>query len=320
MIEVRKLTKIYGETLAVDRISFDVPEGEVLGFLGPNGAGKSTTMRVLTGFTPPTSGEATVAGLDVHKQSREVRALLGYLPEGAPVYGEMTVRDFVRYFVTIKGFYGEARRKAVDAAIEECGLKDVASRLLRNLSKGYRQRAALAQAIAGDPKVVILDEPTVGLDPAQVSAVRELIHSMAKRRTVILSTHILPEVARTCTRVVIINRGRVVAAGTPEHLTDPNEGDHMIVNILGRVEQVEAILREQRNIRHARLAPGPDGTVAIDLISAPKCDVRGALARAIIEAGMELQELHRQGQSLEEFFLRVVSTDNSAREVEPHAS
>ncbi|HEX2924555.1 MAG TPA: ABC transporter ATP-binding protein, partial [Chloroflexota bacterium] len=201
MIEVQNLRKVYGETVAVDNVSFSVGDGEILGFLGPNGAGKTTTMRMLTCYTPATAGSARVAGYDVATQSRQVRRILGYLPESSPVYGEMTVQDFVGFFAETKGLTGSARRSAVGQALEECGLANVAPRLLMNLSKGFRQRAALAQAVVGDPKVLILDEPTVGLDPRQIRDIRGLIRGMASRRTVILSTHILPEVSLTCSRV-----------------------------------------------------------------------------------------------------------------------
>ncbi len=258
MIRVENLTKVYGDTVAVDRVSFRVPEGEILGFLGPNGAGKSTTMRVLTGYTPPTSGRASIAGRDVASDSRETRRMLGYLPENAPVYPEMTVRGFLKFFAGTKGLGGAARREAVDRALEECGLTDVAGRLLGNLSKGYRQRTALAQAVAGDPKVLVLDEPTVGLDPRQVRGIRSLIRGMAGRRTVILSTHILPEVSATCSRVVIIDRGRIVANGAPDNIqSNLTEGNQLIALIEGAPDAIERVVSGVEHVQSVRLEARP---------------------------------------------------------------
>jgi len=219
LIEVRGLTKKYGTFTAVDDISFTVQKGQILGFLGPNGAGKTTTMRILTGYLPPTSGTALVAGYDVQEQSMEVRKRIGYLPESPPLYNDMTVREYVDFCAALKGVPGSKREEAVSATLEKCGLEDRVNQLIGTLSKGYRQRTGLAQALVHDPEVLILDEPTIGLDPAQIIEIRELIKALAGNHTVILSTHILPEVSVTCQAVAIIHQGKLCAADSLENLT-----------------------------------------------------------------------------------------------------
>jgi len=219
LIEVRGLTKKYGTFTAVDDISFTVEKGQILGFLGPNGAGKTTTMRILTGYLPPTSGTALVAGYDVQEQSMEVRRRIGYLPESPPLYNDMTVREYVDFCAALKGVPRNKRAEAVSATLEQCGLEDRVNQLIGTLSKGYRQRTGLAQALVHDPEVLILDEPTIGLDPAQIIQIRELIKGLAGNHTVILSTHILPEVSVTCQAVAIIHQGKLCAADSLENLT-----------------------------------------------------------------------------------------------------
>jgi len=219
LIEVRGLTKKYGTFTAVDDISFTVEKGQILGFLGPNGAGKTTTMRILTGYLPPTSGTALVAGYDVQEQSMEVRRRIGYLPESPPLYNDMTVREYVDFCAALKGVPRNKRAEAVSATLEQCGLEDRVNQLIGTLSKGYRQRTGLAQALVHDPEVLILDEPTIGLDPAQIIEIRELIKGLAGNHTVILSTHILPEVSVTCQAVAIIHQGKLCAADSLENLT-----------------------------------------------------------------------------------------------------
>ena len=219
MIEVEGLTKQFGAHTAVDNISFSVPEGEIVGFLGPNGAGKSTTMRIITGFSTATRGTARIAGHEVHERPMEVKRRIGYLPERVPLYEEMVVRAFLRYVAEIKGVPRGDRRGHIDEIISQCGLEGVANRLIANISKGYRQRVGLAQALIGSPPVLILDEPTVGLDPRQIVEIRQLIKSLGKKHTVLISTHILPEVAMVCERVIIINRGHIVAEDRLENMT-----------------------------------------------------------------------------------------------------
>ncbi|MFW5870146.1 MAG: ABC transporter ATP-binding protein [Candidatus Sumerlaeota bacterium] len=328
MIKVEQLRKVYGETTAVQGISFEVPKGEILGFLGPNGAGKSTTMRMLTGFTPPTSGRASIGGFDIVRQSRQVRSILGYLPESAPIYGEMTVEAYVDFIAEVKGLRGRGRKDAVGQALDECGLTHVAGRLLMNLSKGYRQRAALAQAVVGNPQVVILDEPTVGLDPEQIREIRDLIRGMAGRRTVILSTHILPEVSLTCSRVIIISNGRLVASGTPEHLeTHVPRPNRIVVTVNGSPEQIAEHLRSLKNVRTVeRRTPLAERSTQQDTPEEfmveikDDHDIRAEVSRSLVESGFELLEIRSLGLSLEEVFIHTVSAGDGLARVSEKAT
>jgi ABC-2 type transport system ATP-binding protein len=298
-------------------------------------------MRVLTGHTPATSGVVRVGGFDVARESQKVRRILGYLPETAPVYGEMTVRGYVGFFAEVKGLRGAARKAAVNQALEECGLADVAGRLLMNLSKGYRQRAGLAQAVVGDPKVLILDEPTIGLDPKQIREVRALIRAMAGRRTVILSTHILPEVSLTCSRVVIIARGRVVASGTPENVHAGSSGPNILqVTVRGPRKEARDLLEKVNGVRRvteANLAPPTDTMDVVDGMDgmddagqeAPASklpihgsglpiheyevhvegnrDLRAELARAVVGSGFDLLEMRSTAMNLEDIFIQTIA-------------
>jgi ABC-2 type transport system ATP-binding protein len=315
VIEVEDLTKVYGGHEAVRGVTFSVGRGEILGFLGPNGAGKSTTMRILACYTPATSGRAAIAGFDVASQSFEARRKLGYLPENATLYLNMRVRGFLRFMAGIKGIPRTEKNAAIGRAIEECDLGEVANRPIANLSKGFRQRVGLAQAILGDPAVLILDEPTVGLDPRQIASIRDLIRRMAGHRTVLLSTHILPEVSMICQRVVVIDRGRIVATGTPQKLTTASRIEEPPLHIslrgaaagaaevMGRVEGVAEVVRME--------APSADCSMYAVRIG-ENADPRGALARALVEGNYELLEMTTAGVSLEDVFLRVISR--------PHAS
>ncbi len=317
MIEVENLVKVFGVTRAVDGISFNVGEGEILGFLGPNGAGKTTTMRILTCYTPATAGRVRIGGFDTVKQSIEARQIIGYLPESAPLYQDMLVRDYLHFMAEVKGYPRSLRRKYVDGAIEECGLQQVAHRIIRNLSKGYRQRVGLAQALVGDPKVLVLDEPTVGLDPKQIADIRALIKSMAGRRTVILSTHILPEVSMTCQKVIIIQNGRIEAQGTPESLVSSfgggvvimatAQGDSsMIIESLNKIQGVTSVAIE-RSLG--------SGTHVYRMENASGSDPRSEIAQALTHNGCRLMELQSSGLSLEDIFLRVISGQNNQQEV-----
>lgn len=224
MIEVRDLTKIYGERRAIDRLNFKIQKGEVVGFLGPNGAGKSTTMKIITGFMAPTSGQASVAGIDVFENPIEVKKRIGYLPETPPVYGDMLVRDYLRYVAELKCVPKEKISSQVDSALEKANLQSVSKRLIQNLSKGFRQRVGIAQALVSNPEVLILDEPTVGLDPKQVAEIRDLIKQLRGQHTIVLSTHILPEVEATCERIIIINQGRIAAQDSLLNLSNLQKG------------------------------------------------------------------------------------------------
>jgi len=304
VIQVENLTKYYGPHPAIQDVTFQVKKGEILGFLGPNAAGKTTTMRILTGFMPPTSGTARVAGYDVFADSIEVRRRIGYMPETIPLYPEMAVRDYLGFFAEIRGLDQKDRR--VDQAMEICNVGDRADTLIGKLSKGYQQRVGLAQALLHDPEVLILDEPTVGLDPKQIIEVRELIKSLGGERTVILSTHILPEVSQTCSRVVIINEGRVVAEDTTERLTNRLQGaERIFLKVQAPGPQVAALLEKAPGV----LSVEPKGDGGFEVECALGSEPRPALASAVVRAGYGLLELRPMGMSLEEVFLKLTSNE-----------
>lgn len=308
MIEAQHLTKVYGDTTALQDVSFSVGKGEILGFLGPNGAGKTTTMRILTCYTPATSGAAKVAGFDVRSQSLEVRRRLGYLPESVPLYGEMTVRGYLSFIAEVKGHRGGKRKKAVDQSIEECGLGTVKERLINHISRGFKQRVGLAQAVLGDPEVLILDEPTIGLDPKQIADIRELIKNMAGRRTVILSSHILPEVSMTCQKVLIINRGRIVATGTPAEMVSSLERSNQTdLLVRGGAAEVESLLTQVPGVKKVKREGTTNGANEF-LVDYDKAkDPRAEIARSLAGAGHDLLEMRTRGLSLEDVFIRIVS-------------
>ena len=310
MIEVDNLTKRYGRTTAVDGISFVVKKGEILGFLGPNGAGKTTTMRILTCYLPPTEGTARVAGHDVFEEPLEVKKRVGYIPETPPLYTDMDVDTFLDFCAKIKGVPASQRRARVDAAVEKCRVGDVRKTLIGRLSKGYRQRVGLAQAILHDPEVLILDEPTAGLDPKQIIETRDLIKGLGGEHTIILSTHILPEVSMTCGRVVIINKGKVVAEDTPDNLTHRLQGAGTLrLEVRGDAAALAEALRPVAGV----VAVRPHGEVAgvslVDVEAAPGADVRAELARAVVQKGYDLLGLQQVGMSLEEIFLHLTTTE-----------
>ncbi len=310
MIEVENLTKRYGRSTAVDGVSFRVERGEILGFLGPNGAGKTTTMRILTCYLPPTEGTARVAGYDVFAEPMEVKKRVGYLPETPPLYPDMSVRDYLEFCARIKGVAGKERRSRVADAIEKCRVGDVRDKLIAKLSKGYRQRVGLAQAILHNPDVLILDEPTAGLDPKQIIETRELIRSLAGSHTVVLSTHILPEVSMTCGRVVIINKGRVVAEDTPDNLTRRLKGAGTIrVEARGEAASVLEAIKAVPGVLAAHPRGGHDGAVTVDVEAEAGRDVRAELAWAVVTKGHGLVGLQQMGMSLEEIFLHLTTTD-----------
>jgi ABC-2 type transport system ATP-binding protein len=312
MIEVESLTKRYGRATAVDGISFRVEKGEILGFLGPNGAGKTTTMRILTCYLPPTGGTARVGGYDVFDQPMDVRRRVGYLPESPPLYPDMEVADYLGFCAKIKGVPPKERSSRIGDAVEKCRIGDVQSTLIGKLSKGYRQRVGLAQAILHNPDVLILDEPTAGLDPKQIIETRELIRGLGGDHTVILSTHILPEVSMTCGRVVIINKGRVVAEDSPENLTRRLTGAGTLrLEIRGDETAVLEAIRGVPGVLGAHVRGGHDGAVVIDVEAEAGSDVRSDLARAVVGGGHGLLGLQQQGMSLEEIFLHLTTTDEA---------
>ncbi|MCH7978504.1 MAG: ATP-binding cassette domain-containing protein [Acidobacteria bacterium] len=312
MIEVQGLTKRYGRTIAVQDVSFSVKKGEILGFLGPNGAGKTTTMRVLTGFLPPTLGKVTVAGYDVIEEPLQVKSRIGYLPETPPLYPDMRVTEMLAFAGRLKGVSGSQLKQRIAEVSEKTAISDVPRKLIGHLSKGYRQRVGLAVALIHNPEVLVLDEPTAGLDPKQIIETRKLITSLAGEHTIILSTHILPEAANTCGRVMIINAGKVVAEDTPENLTARLQG-YETMNLV--VEGPEAEVRERlsRVTGVSRVSPSQagNGRVAFAVQTVKGQDVRKELARAVVESGWGLLELRPVGLSLEEIFLKLTTTESA---------
>jgi len=310
VIEVQHLTKRYGPVTAVEDVSFRVERGEILGFLGPNGAGKTTTMRILTGYMPATDGKAIVAGFDVFDQPVEAKRRTGYLPETPPLYPDMSVIEYLTFVAKIKGVPAAERSSRIQAVMDRTRILDVANRLCSRLSKGYRQRVGLAQAIIHNPDVLILDEPTAGLDPKQIIETRELIKELAGNHTIILSTHILPEVSQTCQRVVIINKGRVVAVDTPDNLTARLRGSEtMYLQVDAHGADVSAALGRVAGVRRVVESDHRQGMVGYEVESERGHDVRRDLARAVVTSGWGLLELRPMRMSLEEIFLSLTTEE-----------
>ena len=313
LIEVQGLTKYYGERPAISEVTFSVPRGQVLGFLGPNGAGKSTTMRILTGYLSASSGSASIAGFDVFDRSLEVRRRVGYLPELAPLYRDMRVDGYLALMCKLRGVPPSRRKERIGYVISACGLEERRRDVIGHLSKGLRQRVGLAQAVVHDPDVLILDEPTAGLDPAQTRETRSLISQLGRQHTVILSSHILPEVSATCERVVIINQGRLVADDTPRNLSRRlSEGRAQQVEavVRGTGEDLERRLRELPGVQEVQLSDLEDGERRL-LVSGQSADLEDAVARAVIGSGMGLRELHSRALSLEDVFLELTMEETS---------
>ena len=313
MIEVEHLSKTYGTTTALREVTFEAQPGEILGFLGPNGAGKTTTMRILAGYLPASEGTARIAGYDVHRDSMAVRQRIGYLPESPPLYPDMTVESFLNFVGQIKGVPAGLRQRRVEISMERCGLLDKRKVLIRKLSKGYRQRVGIAQAIIHDPPVIILDEPTVGLDPRQINEVRQLIKSLAGSHTIILSTHILPEVSMTCDRVTIINRGQIVATDTPDNLTTRLAGESTYeVEIKGNVEQAQPLLASLADVRQVAVLNRealPEHHHRLRVTGEANPALGSAISATLVNAGLELHELRRQQATLEDVFLNLTTTE-----------
>jgi ABC-2 type transport system ATP-binding protein len=311
MIEVEDLTKSYGPHLAIDGITFSARRGETIGFLGPNGAGKTTTMRILTCFLPATSGRAVVAGYDCFEDSFEVRKRVGYLPENVPLYTDMIVDDYLAFVAGIKGVESKAIKQAITRTIGDCGLDAVAGRLIRELSKGYRQRLGLAQALINDPEILILDEPTNGLDPKQIKEIRKLISELAEQRTIILSTHILPEVSMVCERVVIINKGKLVAVDTPENLTASlRESPRLFLRITGDGEQIAKALGEVEGVKKVVPAPATNGGNGFFVELAKGAAGEQSILPTIVSNDWKLIEMRAEETSLEDVFIQLVTKED----------
>jgi ABC-2 type transport system ATP-binding protein len=313
LIEVQDLTKSYGSVIAVDHVSFTVNKGEILGFLGPNGAGKTTTMRILTGYMPATSGTARIAGFDVFDDSLEVRRHIGYLPEAPPVYPDMTVGSYLDFVARIKNVPSERRAERVADAMRKTNIEDKRDQLIKRLSRGYKQRVGLAQALVHDPDVIILDEPTVGLDPKQIIEVRHLIKGLAGNHTIILSTHILPEVSMTCDRVVIINKGKIAAVDTPENLTAQLKGGQKIrVEVQAPERSLQELLAQIPGVSRTQVeAAHANGHVTATVEAAAGKDVRSQIAAGVVQKGWPLFELRGVSLSLEDIFLQLTTEDSA---------
>lgn len=307
MVKVENLTKRYGNVVAISKLNFEIEKGEIVGFLGPNGAGKSTTMRILTGFIPPSEGKVEIAGHDVLEDSLEARKKIGYLPENAPLYLDMDVGGLLKFCAELKGVKKEDRKEQIERIINETGLKEVRNKIIKKLSKGFRQRVALAQALVGDPEFLILDEPTITLDPKQVTEIRKLIKELGKKRTIILSTHILSEVSAICDRVIIISKGKIVASDTPENLTSSlGNIEKVIVKIKGPVGEVLSHLQSIADVNKAEEKERMGDDVATYIVESDKgTDLRKIIAKETINKGWDLLELKREAMELEDVFLKL---------------
>lgn len=313
MIQVKNLTKYYGPHLAVNNISFHVDEGEIVGFLGPNGAGKSTTLRILTCYMPASSGAASVAGFDVFTQSMDVRRVIGYLPEGNPLYPEMRVREYLNFRGKLRGMSRDQRATAIKRVTDRCWLGEFVDRPIGHLSKGMRQRVGLADALLHDPKVLVLDEPTVGLDPTQIRETRKLISDLGRKHTIILSSHILPEVEAVCQRAIIIAGGKVQASGTLNEIRDRIKGaSRLIAEIRGPRQEVEAGVRALAGVRNVDATPA-DGWTRLRVESGDNQDIREHIAALAARQNWALRELRLEVGSLEEFFVQIAAEASATR-------
>jgi len=311
LIQVENLTKRYGQHVAVDSINFRVENGEILGFLGPNGAGKSTTMNILTGYISATEGRALINGIDILEQPEEAKKMIGYLPEFPPLYGDMTVTEYLDFVSDIKNVKGADKKRNMDRIMELVKIGDVRGRLIKNLSKGYKQRVGLAQALVGNPRVLILDEPTVGLDPKQIIEIRNLIKELGKDHTIILSSHILPEVSAVCERVIIINKGKIVASDTPENLSKGlGNSSRLTLRIAGQEKQVVRVIQELEGVKYVE-AQGvrEPGTIDVIVESDPKVDIRKSLFHAMSRASYPIMMMKSMDMTLEDIFLQVTTQE-----------
>ncbi len=308
MIEVNDLTRYYGTKRAISNVSFNVKKGEILGLLGPNAAGKTTAMRILTCYMPPTSGSAKVGGFDIFEQSMEIKKIIGYLPENPPLYTDLVVKDFLTFVSQIKGVEKQNIAKEVDTVIEKASIGDVRNRVIGKLSKGFKQRVGLAQSLINNPEVVILDEPTVGLDPKQIIEIRELIKKLKGDHTVILSSHILPEVEQTCERVVIISEGKVVAEDSPENLTARMKGsDRVMLEVEGDEKSVQDVFNSFPDVISINTETGANGIIKVSVES--KKDLRKEYAKTLIKKGMGLLEMQIDKVTLEDIFLDLTTKE-----------
>lgn len=315
MIQVKNITKKYGSFLAVDDISFEIKDNEVVGFLGPNGAGKSTTMNMITGYIEPTEGTIIVNGKDISKEPNKVKKQIGYMPENVPLYQELTVREFVNYMADLKKVKRQDKKIKVDRILEEVGLNNVQKKLIRNLSRGYKQRVSLAGALIGDPELLILDEPTVGLDPKQITEIRELIKKLGKSHTVILSSHILSEVSQICEKVIIINKGKILAVDTPKNLEEEfKEENSIYVTVEDKENKINKVTKNIKEIKDIRLIKeNKDGTKQYILVAEEGVDLRKSIFNELPKNDINILELKKTEATLEEAFLKLIN--NKEKEI-----
>lgn len=308
MIEVKNITKKYGNFTAVDNINFKIEEGEIIGLLGPNGAGKSTTMNMITGYIEPTEGEIIVNGYDISKKPKKAKTQIGYMPEGVPLYSDLTVKEFVTYMAELKKVDRKTRKEKVEKIIEQTGLKDVEKKLTRNLSRGYKQRVSMAGALVGEPKILILDEPTVGLDPKQITEIRALIKELGKTHTVILSSHILSEVSQICNKVIIINKGKIVAIDTPENLEKKVESNNTTyVTVEDTENKMETIKEKIPEIKDIKLIKeNEDGTKQYVLESEKDVDLRKIVFNEFAKENITIFEMKKADTTLEDAFMKLI--------------
>ena len=316
MIEVKNVTKKYGNFTAVDNITFNVKDGEVVGLLGQNGAGKSTTMNMITGFIEPTEGTIIVNGFDIMRKSLKAKKQIGYMPENVPLYPELTVKEFVSYMAELKLVGRKERKQEVENAIKETGLEEVKNKLIRNLSRGYKQRVSMAGALVGNPEVLILDEPTVGLDPKQIIEIRNLIKNLGKKHTVILSSHILSEISQICERVVILNKGKIVAIDTPENLEEKTKEQNVLfVTVEDKEEKMSSLKEKITDIEKLEMIKdNEDGTKQYKIVSKSEKDIRKSLFDILPKEGITIFELKKAETSLEDAFIKLVDNATSKTE------
>ena len=316
MIEVKNVTKKYGNFTAVDNITFTVKDGEVVGLLGQNGAGKSTTMNMITGFIEPTEGTIIINGYDIMKKSLKAKKQIGYMPENVPLYSELTVKEFVSYMAELKLVGRKERKQEVENVIKETGLEEVKNKLIRNLSRGYKQRVSMAGALVGNPEVLILDEPTVGLDPKQIIEIRNLIKNLGKKHTVILSSHILSEISQICERVVILNKGKIVAIDTPENLEEKTKEQNVLfVTVEDKEEKMSSLKEKITDIEKLEMIKdNEDGTKQYKIVSKSEKDIRKALFEILPKEGITIFELKKAESSLEDAFIKLVDNATSKTE------
>ena len=312
MIEVKNVTKKYGKAVAVDGISFEIKEGEIVGLLGPNGAGKSTTMNMLTGFIEQTEGEIIVDGYNMLKKPKKAKREIGYMPEGVPLYMDLTVKEFVTYMAEIKKVNKKERKEKVEKIIEQTGLKDVEKKLVKNLSRGYKQRVSMAGALVGEPKILILDEPTVGLDPKQITEIRNLIKDLGKTHTIILSSHILSEVSQICNKVIIINKGKIVAVDTPENLENKVSDNNMIyVTVEDKDNKIESVKEKVQGIEKIELIKNnEDGTKEYVIETAKDTDIRKKIFAELAKENITIFEMKKADSTLEDAFMKLIEGGN----------